>query len=46
LKCIKCGKKAEFHLPDDEDTVLCEDHAIEYLKKSRESFLPRIHVSE
>jgi len=42
MKCSRCNKKAKVHLPDNEETRFCEDHAIEYLKTGREMVLPWI----
>lgn len=44
MKCShgRCKKKAEFCLEWNERIGFCENHAIEYLKQSNESFLPRI----
>lgn len=44
MKCsyTKCKQEVLFKHPDYPKTVFCEDHAIDYLKKSDVSLLPRI----
>ena len=44
-KCSTCRKKAEFYYQKGEKgrkKYLCEDHGIEFMKKEKSGFLPRV----
>lgn len=44
-KCSFCDKQAEYFLPDESGKprlYFCEDHAIEWLKEGKASYLPKV----
>ncbi len=44
-KCSFCDKPAEYYLPDESGKpklYFCEDHALEWLKVGKVSYLPKI----